>query len=147
MAREALTVAVVDNLITDEEFALLYDINHSSNLTLPTNHAPFNLQIMTNDECLHEFRVNKCDLPILATALRIPETFKLEQRSVVGGMEALCMLLRRLAYPCRYGDILHRFGGRTVPVMCLATNCVLAFIYQTHSHRITGGSNNPSVWF
>ena len=45
------------------------------------------------------------DFPLLADSLGILEIFKYEQRSVSNGMEALCMLLKRLAYPCQYSDI------------------------------------------
>ena len=37
MAREHLIFALDDNLITDEEFVLLYEENRSSNLDLPYN--------------------------------------------------------------------------------------------------------------
>ena len=46
------------------------------------------------------------------------------------------MLLKRLAYPCRYGDLIYRFG-RPVPVFSMATNHVLDYIYNTHNHLIT----------
>jgi len=88
------------------------------------------------DECKAEFRVNKRDLLALAEALQIPPIFKLDQRSIVDGMEGPCMLLRRLAYPCRYSDLIHRFG-RPVPVISMATNEVLDYIYDTHEHLIT----------
>ena len=73
-AKKQLLYALDDGLISDEE--------------------------MQNDECLAEFRLHKNGLPILAEVLRIPDQFISEQRSVVGGMEALCMLLKRLTYPC-----------------------------------------------
>lgn len=47
------------------------------------------------------------------------------------------MLLKRLAYPCRYSDMMQRFGHRQVPVLCMATNSVLDYIYSAHHHRIT----------
>lgn len=48
--------ALEDNLTSDEEFALLYDMNRSSNLDLPCRqYAPFNLDDMENDERLAEF--------------------------------------------------------------------------------------------
>ena len=62
--------------------------------------------------CLAEFRVNKHDLPALTGALQIPDVFKCRQRSTCDGMEGLCMLLRRLAYPCRYSDMIARFGRK-----------------------------------
>ena len=51
-------------------------------------------------------------------------------------MEALCILLRRLSYPCRFSDIIPRFG-RPVPVLSMVSNQVLDYIYDTHGHRIT----------
>jgi len=53
---------------------------------------------MEDDECLAEFRVRKRDIPLLEEALQIPDKFTLEQRSVVGETEGLCMLLKRLTY-------------------------------------------------
>ena len=51
-------------------------------------------------------------------------------------MEALCILLQRLAYPCRYSDMLPRFG-RPVPVLSIISHQVLDYVYDVHSHRIT----------
>jgi len=90
---------------------------------------------MEDDECLAQFRVRKHDIALLEEALQIPDEFTLEQRSFVGGTEGLCMLLKRLTYPCRYGDMLPQFG-RPVSVLCMATNCVLDHIYAAHHHRI-----------
>ena len=96
----------------------------------------FDLDNMNDDECKAEFRVRKRDPPTLAQALRIPRSFQLSQRSVVDGTEGLCMLLKRLAYPCRYGDLIYRFG-HPVPVFRMASNHVLYYIYNTHNHLIT----------
>ena len=135
-AREHLLLAFDDAMISEEEFVFLYDYNKSSNLNLRYDHYPlFDLDDMEDDECLAEFRVRKSDIPLLEEALQIPEEFTLEQRSVVGGTEGLCMLLKRLTYPCRYGDMLPRFG-RPVSVLCMATNCVLDHIYAIHHRRI-----------
>ena len=136
--RDLLLIAYDDKLISDEEFLLLYQANKSTNLDLPyEEYLRFDLENMEDDECFAEFRVRKQDLPILAGVLGIPDEFTLEQRSVVGGMEAMCMLLKRLAYPCRYSDMMKRFGQRQVPVLCMATNCALDYIYDAHHHRIT----------
>ena len=51
-------------------------------------------------------------------------------------LKAFFMLLKRLSYPCGYGDLIYRFG-RLVPVFSMATNHVLDYIYNTHSHLIT----------
>lgn len=137
-AKKQLLYAFDDGLISDEECLLLYDLNRSTNLDFPYEQYPlFDLDDMQNDECLAEFRFHKNDLPILAEVLGIPDQFVLEQRSVIGGMEALCMLLKRLTYPCRYSDMMHRFGQRPLSVLCLATNRVVEFVYAAHHRRIT----------
>ena len=105
-AREQLLLAFDDKLISEEEFVLLYDLNSSRNLDLPyEQYSHFDLDDMENDECLSEFRAKKHDLPLLAEVLQIPPVFICDQSSVVGGMEGLCMLLKKAAYPCRYSDI------------------------------------------
>ena len=97
---------------------------------------------MDEAECKAEFRVEKNDLHKLAEALQIPGTLKCYQGTVCDGMEGLCMLLKRLAYPCRFSDMISRFG-RSVPELCMITNRVMDFIYDTHGHRITQW--NPAV--
>ena len=46
------------------------------------------------------------------------------------------MLLRKLSFPYRYGDMIPRFA-KPVPVMNMVTNTVLDYIYDIHGHRIT----------
>ena len=136
-AKQQLLYAFDDGLISDEECLLLYDLNGSTNLDFPyEQYSLFDLDDMQNNECLAEFRFQKNDLPILAEVLGIPDQFILEQRSVVRGMEALCMLLKRLAYPCLYTDRIQRFGQRPLSVLCLATNRVVDFVYAAHHRRI-----------
>ena len=77
----------------------------------------------------------KTDVPRLSQALRIPDVIICHQGTICEGTEGLCMLLKRLCYPCRYSDMVHLFA-RPVPVLCMITNQVLDYIYQAHSHRI-----------
>ena len=91
---------------------------------------------MDEDECLAEFRFRKQDILILADILRIPQRFICEQRSICNGLTGLCMLLKRLSYPCRLGDMISRFA-RPVPVISMITNTVIDYIYSQHGHRIT----------
>ena len=57
-------------------------------------------------------------------------------------MEGLCMILKRFAYPCRYSDMVHRFG-RPVPVLSMAANAVTNYVFDTHGHLITDW--NPNI--
>ena len=56
----------------------------------------FSLDEMNDAECLSEFRFRKHDLQILSEVLQIHDSFRWYQRSVVDGMEGLCILLGRL---------------------------------------------------
>ena len=51
-------------------------------------------------------------------------------------MEGLCILLKRVAYPCRLSDLIPRFG-RLVSFISLISNDVIDYIYDVHGHRIT----------
>ena len=131
-----------DNLIDEDKFVWLYNLNTSKNSVFPYEiYERFELANVDEVECKAEFRVEKSDLPQLADALHIPQIFKCNQRSECDGMEGLCMLLRRLAYPCRYSDLIARFG-RPVPEIRMMTNKVVDFIFENHGHRITQW-NNP----
>ena len=120
--RESIVSCYAEDMLDDEEFFALYDFYSSKNPHFPYNsYPPFDLGEMDDSECLAEFRVHKCDIPALANHLRIPDNFYCQQRSVSDGIEGLCMLLRRLSYPCRYGDMLPRFA-RPVSVLSMVTN-------------------------
>ena len=87
------------------------------------------------------------DIPLLADVLGVPATFRCPQRTVADGIEGLCMLLKRMSFPCRYSDMIYRFGG-PVPVLSMVTNQVVDYIYQAHGHKITQWNNqllNPAA--
>ena len=90
---------------------------------------------MNEDECLAEFRVRKHDLNVLREVLQIPNEVKCPQRTPCPGLEALCILLNRLAYPCRYFDMIQRFG-RPVPELCMISNQIIDLIFDMHGQRI-----------
>ena len=55
-AKEALLYAFSDNLITDEEFVLLYDVNKSKNRDVEYwNYEKFSLDGVSDDDCIAEF--------------------------------------------------------------------------------------------
>ena len=91
---------------------------------------------MDETECFHEFRVRKMDIPRLADALGLPESLCCHQRTKADRIEGLCMVLRRLAYPCRLSDMIFRFG-RAVPEISMITTCFENWIYTNHHSKIT----------
>ena len=106
-AREALLIAYDDSLVDDEEFAALYDVCRSKNLGLPYYEYPsFVLEEMDEAECGIYFRFKKNVIPILARVLDFPDKFTCQHGTVCECVEALCIVLRRFSYPCRYSDML-----------------------------------------
>ena len=116
---------------------ILYDLFESRNPDFPCEaYAKFDLDEMAKSESLPEFRFRKRDILSLAEVLDILETIRCDQRSICGGIEGLCMLLRRLSYPCRYGDMIQQFA-KPVPVFSMATNILIDHIYAIHGRLLT----------
>ena len=82
-------------------------------------------------ECKAEFQFERWNIERLVDVLQLPPTFECPQ-----GIEGLCILLHRLAYPCHYSNMLSRFA-RPVPVLCMTSNIVLNYINDLHHRRIT----------
>lgn len=147
-ARDLALISHNQGVITDEELLLLLEENKSRNPEFSYDvYDRFDLENMEEAECKSEFRVEKHDIPLLAEALGLPETFTCPQRSVAEGIEGLCMVLKRMSFPCRFSDMIYRFG-RPVPVLSMVTNQVIDYIYQTHGHRLTQWNNlllNPAA--
>lgn len=85
------------------------------------SYADFDLDQLNEFVCVAEFRFRKRDIAVLSDVLEIPATITCNQRSICDGTEGLCMLHKRMSYPCRYGDIIHRFA-KPVPVISMITN-------------------------
>ena len=56
-------------------------------------------------------------------------------RSICDGIEGLCVLLRWLSYPCRYGDMIQRFA-KPVPVLSIVANQLLDHIYNIYGNKV-----------
>ena len=119
----------LDNLLQ-----CLDDTFTSKNADFPYNsYKQVNLDAMNAADCKEEFHVKKQDLPLPAEALQLWAIFKCEQRNDV---EELCILLKRLSYPCLLSDLILRFA-RPVSVRSLITSYVLNYIFDVHTHWIT----------
>ena len=122
--------AHADNLLDDEDFLLLSYLNTSKNPDFEYwNYDPFDLRSMPDAECFTEMTFWKNDIDRLANALNMPEeiTCHFYNDLIVGKIEALCVLLKRLSYPCRYSDMIHCFG-RPVPQLCMIFNQMVDYV-------------------
>ena len=130
------------NVINDDELLLLHNVHRRRNPHFPYwRYEKFNLELMEEDECKAEFRMRRDDIYTLADTFRFPENFKCYNGVLVDSIEALCICLRRLAYPCRYGDIVNRFA-RPVPQLSMITNLIIDEIYGRFANRLTS-MNQP----
>ena len=75
----------------------------------------FSLNDISENECLAEFRLEIISLALLEL-LDCHRNMFAQIRTVANDIETSCLLLRRFAYPCRYSDLMSRFG-RSVPEM------------------------------
>ena len=119
----------------DIELVVLNKLNTSENVNFDFPYEVydrFNLDDMTKPSLLPNFVLRSDTDPSSVT----DSLMKCNQRSVFTGMEGLCMLLKRLAYPCRYSDLIHRFG-RPVPILGMITKEVIDYICNIHHHKIT----------
>jgi len=50
-------------------------------------------------------------------------------------MEAFCIFLKRYSYPCRFSDLVSRFG-RPVPELYMMSNAILEHVYVQFNHLL-----------
>ena len=127
--RNLLFFSHYEEIIEDNEFLMLYELVKPQNRDLPYwTYAPFDLDKLSDDECQEEFRFFKNDIYVLRELLAIPEEIVCYNGTKVNGIEGLCIYLKRFAYPCRYSDMMPRFG-RSAQELCLVSNWVMNYIY------------------
>ncbi|CAC5395056.1 unnamed protein product [Mytilus coruscus] len=100
-----------------------------------------NIENLTNEQYRTFFRFDRDDIEILRCALRIPDTIVCSNRTTAKGTDALCMVLRRLAYPCRLEDLEPIFG-RSKAELSYIINEVLDYIHDNHCHLLSDLNRN-----
>ena len=125
-----LLASYVTDLIDTEEYAALYDRYRARNRTIPYwMHNPFNLNDLSDDECMCNFRFYRHDIHKLVNTLNIPDEIVLENGTKFGGEEALCVMLKRYSYLCRYLDMVPLFG-RPIPCLSMISNTMTDLLYN-----------------
>ena len=140
--RDAILTAYVFDVLDDYEFALLYDINKSREIFPYWKYDKFDLRSFDEAQCRTEFRFIQSHINELAVVLNMPDKIVTQERLTCTGLEGLCILLKRLAFPCRYTDMVPLFG-RNQTELCLIFNHVLNFVYDNHQHRLSSWNQ----WF
>jgi len=91
--------------LSDDEDLLLLDSvmarSRKRRCTIQRSHVAFDLDALTDDYCWIHFRFKKLDILRLQQGLKIPNVIQCDNGTTVSGIEGLCMLLKRFAYPNR----------------------------------------------
>ena len=130
---DAATVLYANDVIDEQDFVCIYENTRRRNPEFQywNFEKVHNQQEMNTDESKAEFRFELADLPLLGEALKVPNKIVCPYRTVATGMEALCITLKRFAYPCQYNDMIPRCG-QSVSELCLITSEVTNHIFDTH---------------
>lgn len=88
-----------------------------------------------------QFRFEKEDFDDVCSNLRVPDVVTSAQGVRVPGREALCITLRRLAYPNRWCDLEPIFG-RHSSVMSSVTSLLLTDISRNFKHLLDDMNNH-----
>ena len=122
-----------DDIIDYDDVVLMLDgQRHRRNLHLeqPYSRYPvFDLERMEDRECKVEFRFTKREIYLLVETLELPEQIRCFNGTILNSVEALCVCLKRFAYPCRYVDLIPRFA-RPVPHLSMIANLVTDRIFS-----------------
>ena len=95
--------------------------------------------------CTQIFRFAKEDLERLRTCLHLPIAMRGANRSSWSGLEGLCVVLRRLAYPNRRFDLESIFG-RGEAELSVIFNTTLGFLYNEWNGLITDIARQKQGW-
>ena len=137
IAKYALLLAHVDKVISKEEFLPLYDINQPRTPEFPYwKYNAFDLDSLNETECEAEFRFLKSDIYTLSWTFNLSDDVHLYNGTIVNSIEALCILLKRFAYPCRFGDKVPLLA-RPTPQLSMITNHMFDLIFYQYSHLLT----------
>ena len=137
---DILIISFSLGLISDEELLLLTEnlTNNSGykQADFPyTDYEQFDRKNFDDLTCKIEFRFEKQHIPRLQGALEIPEEIHVPKAKLCSGLEALCIVLKRFAYPVRYCDMVP-FFGRSVTDLCRITLYMIGYIYERHLFRL-----------
>ena len=91
----------------------------------------FDMDAYSDTEFMQQFRFEKKDILKLATLLGLDSTLVYSNRVTCDPQEALCMVLRCLAYPNQLCDLIRFFGYSECEISTIV-NETIAFLAQKH---------------
>ena len=95
-----------------DEFILSYDVCMSKDIYPYWKHSHFHMRTSDDKQCIADFRFLNTHLYTLLDVLNIPDRVVTVQVTVCEDIEALCILLKRLSFPCHYTNMTPMFGRK-----------------------------------
>ena len=135
-SRNSLLLSCVENIINEDEFALLYELNNSKEIYPFWKYDKFDFENMDKAQCKREFLFLCSHTYDLKKNKYSRENSYLSENSKFQSWCAMhLILLKWLAFPCWYTNMVPTFGekwNRIVPIY----NHMLNYIYTQHHHRL-----------
>ena len=126
-----LLQAHADGVVDDEDLLLLTIALEEDNCKERLSYGPrLDIDSLKAEKCVQMFRFSQDEIRELVILLRLPGTFQFYNRQTWTGLEGLCVVLRRLAYPNRLGDLDTVFG-RSPTSLSIIFNVSCNFIVTT----------------
>ena len=100
-------------------------------ITIPTK--TFDLSSFDESTCINRFRFSPSEIELLVDMLGVPATVYSKQRVPVSATEAMCVMLRRLSFPCRLSDLAYELTRRSL-VVVLPNGAVCLRCSQEEAH-------------
>lgn len=99
-------------------------------------HAIVDLDALPPERCVERFRLDASGVRRLADALGLPPEIREDRHGYVAGRdEAMCILLRRLAAPCRWADLEPEFG-RSSSFLCAIFLHMIEWVDERYAARM-----------
>ena len=87
---EMLCLCLIEEIIDEEKFVLLYEAYRPSNL--PFSHSAYEKSRKDPAECKADFRVEKRNILLFLDALKVPPVFQCRNGTICDGVEGLCIM-------------------------------------------------------
>ena len=133
----------MQKMLLIDKFILFYVACMSKDIYLYWKHSHFHMRTSDDKQCIVDFRFSNTHLYTLLDVLNIPDRVVTVQATVCEDIEALCILLKRLSFPCHYTDMTPMFGRNSTD-LCLIYNTMINLIYEKHNHRLSNW-NQPML--
>ncbi|XP_064472844.1 uncharacterized protein LOC135387668 [Ornithodoros turicata] len=136
-------VVLLDSLSWEEiEDALLHESLDGCHKRSNSDASHSQIWGLDEERAKLEFRFEKKDIAAIRIALRIPDKMRTQHGVTLTGEEALCVTLRRLAYPNRLCGLELLFGHHP-STLSLISNAVVTHIDSTFGHLLLSETLTP----